>query len=203
MKQMLKQMLHAVCAAAVAAAVISPASVMAEENTGNADFDEFLNQEFVQAMEDDYLTMHYTIRDYESAGITKPDPVMTDQSLQSYQDAVDEANASLEKLKAFDYDSLSAEQQVDYQVYETYLENIAAMNSYPMLDQLFNPSFGIQENLLTNFTEFIFYDKQDVEDYLSVLKSVPDCLEQCLDITKQQAAAGYFLTDSQLDDTED
>ena len=63
MKQMLKQMLHAVCAAAVAAAVISPASVMAEENTGNADFDEFLNQEFVQAMEDDYLTMHYTIRD--------------------------------------------------------------------------------------------------------------------------------------------
>lgn len=203
MKQMLKQMLHAVCAAAVAAAVISPASVMAEENTGNADFDEFLNQEFVQAMEDDYLTMHYTIRDYESAGITKPDPVMTDQSLQSYQDAVDEANASLEKLKAFDYDSLSAEQQVDYQVYETYLENIAAMHSYPMLDQMFNPSFGIQENLLTNFTEFIFYDKQDVEDYLSVLKSVPDCLEQCLDITKRQAAAGYFLTDSQLDDTED
>lgn len=186
MKQMLKQMLHAVCAAAVAAAVISPASVMAEENTGNADFDELLNQEFVQAMEDDYMTMHYTIRDYESAGITKPDPVMTDQSLQSYQDAVDEANASLEKLKAFDYDSLSAEQQVDYQVYETYLENIAAMNSYPMLDQLFNPSFGIQENLLTNFTEFIFYDKQDVEDYLSVLKSVPDCLEQCLDITKSR-----------------
>ncbi len=203
MKQMLKQMLHVVCAAAVGAAVFSPVSVMAEENTGNAEFDEFLNQEFIDAMEDDYLTMHYTIRDYESAGITKPDPVMTDQSLQSYQDAVDEADASLEKLKAFDYDSLSEEQQVDYQVYENYLENIAALNSYPMLDQLFNPSFGIQENLLTNFTEFVFYDKQDVEDYLSVLKTVPDCLEQCLDLTKQQAAAGYFLTDSQLDDTED
>ncbi len=203
MKQMLKQILHAVCAAAVMATVISPARVMAEENTGNAEFDEFLNQEFIDAMEKDYLTMHYQIRDYEKAGITKPDPVMPDQSLQSYQDAVQEADASLEKLKAFDFDSLSEEQQVDYQVYENYLENIAALNSYPMLDQLFNPSYGIQENLLTNFTEFIFYDKQDVEDYLSVLKTVPDCLDQCLDLTKQQAAAGYFLTDSQLDDTED
>ena len=35
----------------------------------------------------------------------------------------------------------------------------------------------LQNNLLTNFTEFVFYRQEDVDDYLAVLATVPDYID--------------------------
>ena len=47
--------------------VLSTSSITAlgaeEENT---EFDQYLMDEFVETMESDYLTLHYTVKDYES-----------------------------------------------------------------------------------------------------------------------------------------
>lgn len=176
--------------------------VYGEENADNADFDEFLTQEFVEAMESDYMSMHFAVKDYESYGIEKPDLTIGDASKESYDDAKQSAEESLKKLKAFDYDSLSDRQKTDYDTYKASLQETIDLNSYPMLDSLFNSSSGIINNLLTNFTEFVFYRQEDVDDYLAVLATVPDYIDQALELTKQQAAQGFFLSDSQLDDTE-
>ena len=40
-------------------------------NTDNEEFDEFLNSIFVDAMEDSYVNMHFTVVDYKSFGIEK------------------------------------------------------------------------------------------------------------------------------------
>ena len=42
--------------------VISP--VHAEET--NADFDQFMRNEFIQMMEDDYISLHFALKDYEN-----------------------------------------------------------------------------------------------------------------------------------------
>ena len=200
MKKLLYKSAAILMAAAVGLGSYIP--VFAEENQDNADFDAFLTSEFVEAMESDYMSMHYAVKDYESYGITKPDLTIGDASKESYDDAKESAEESLKKLEAFDYESLSDRQKTDYDTYKASLQETIDLNSYPMLDSLFNSSSGIINNLLTNFTEFVFYRQEDVDDYLAVLATVPDYIDQALELTKQQAAQGFFLSDSQLDDTE-
>ena len=57
--------------------------------------------------------------------------------------------------------------------------------------------------LITNFTEFVFYKQEDIDDYLSVLESVPAYIEGALEVTRTQVQNGYFMTDDALDSTLD
>ncbi len=174
-----------------------------EVKADNEDFDEFLQQEFVETMESDYLTLHYQLKDYEAYGIEKPELNFGVISEESYQDSIDSCQEALDTLHTFDYDALDETQQHDYLVYENYLENMIALNSYPQFDSLFSSSEGIQSNILTNFTEFVFYSEEDIEDYLVVLESTPEYIDNALELARQYADEGYFIRDSDLDETLD
>lgn len=174
-------------------------NVYAEENADNAEFDAFLESEFTESMETDYMTLHYTVKDYKALGIEKPDAVLDTVDLEDYTDAVEDADESIADLKKFDYETLSDSQQTDYDIYLDYLNKYKALNEYPMLDFYFSPSTGIFDNLMTIFTEFVIYEKEDIEDYLSYLASVEPYVVSALEFTKTQAADGYFMTDTALD----
>ncbi|MBR3357368.1 MAG: DUF885 domain-containing protein [Solobacterium sp.] len=199
MKMMKK--LTAVLAAllVVFSTVVRP--VKAEDN--NIEFDQFLNDLFVEMMEEDYMTMHFSIADYQRAGITKPDPNIGRIKLEDYADDKAYSEEVLKKLQSFDYESLSETQKHDYNALKFHLENEIALNQFPDFDFAFTPTEGIINNLLTNFTEFVFREKEDIDDYLAVLASTPAFIDDCLELTKTQAAKGAFMTDSALDDTLD
>ena len=80
----------------------------------NEAFDELIEQDFIDTMESDYLSMHFTVKDYEAMGITKPEPVLGEINQQSFIDMRDQARDMIDKLESFDKDTLSAEQQTDY-----------------------------------------------------------------------------------------
>ena len=65
----------------------------------------------------------------------------------------------------------------------------------------FTPTEGIINNLLTNFTEYVFREKEDIGAYLDVLASTPQFLAECMELTKTQEAAGYFMTEAALEET--
>lgn len=171
----------------------------------NADesFSDFEDALFKDLMESDYTSMHYALKDYEKLNIEKPELNVGDASWEDYEETVEESQAYLDELHEFDYDSLTDTEKKDYQTIEAYLYQQINLNSYPYFDWAFNSSTGVIDNLLTTFTEFVFYEKEDFDDYLEVLASVPDYLDQCLENTKKQAEKGYFLTDTMLQDTED
>ena len=173
------------------------------EEEGNPDFDRFCDSEYVHMMESDYMTMHYSIKDYRALSINKPETTIGDASWESFADAVNDGEASREKLNSFSYSSLSREQQRVYDLYQSYLKDMIDLNSNPWLAAYFNPADGIQENLLTNFTEFQFREKEDFDDYLSVMSTVPQYIDDALDVTKKQAAEGFFLRDDMLDMVEE
>ena len=189
------------CAAAVSAGLLIYTIPAVQAEGPDPDFDAFLDEAFAELLEDDYLTMHYTVRDYQSYGIEKPDLTVGDASWESFAEMADDCNDMLEDLHAFRYDALSAEQKVDYDVLEFYLETTAGVNSYPGVVAYFEPGDGIHDNLLTNFTEFVFYEKKDIDDYLTVLADVPNYMTEAVRVTKRQAEQGYFMTDEALDET--
>lgn len=166
-------------------------------------FSDFEDELFQEMMSEDYTTLHFSLRDYQKYGIEKPDVNIGDGSWDDYEDSVEDCDEYLKKLQSFDYDSLSETEQKDYRTIAFYLERNKELNSYPYFDWAFNSAEGVIDNLLTTFTEFVFYEKEDIDDYLATLASVPAYLDQCLENTKKQAAKGYFLTDAMLKATED
>lgn len=166
-------------------------------------FSDFEDELFQEMMSEDYTTLHFSLRDYQKYGIEKPDVNIGDASWDDYEDSVEDCDEYLKKLQSFDYDSLSETEQKDYRTIAFYLERNKELNSYPYFDWAFNSAEGVIDNLLTTFTEFVFYEKEDIDDYLTTLASVPAYLDQCLENTKKQAAKGYFLTDAMLKATED
>ncbi len=166
-------------------------------------FSDFEDTLFKDLMESDYTTMHFALKDYAKLNIEKPELNVGDASWEDYEETVEENQEYLDELHTFDYDSLTDTEKKDYQTIEAYLYQQINLNSYPYFDWAFNSSTGVIDNLLTVFTEFVFYEKEDFDDYLEVLASVPDYLDQCLENTKKQAEKGYFLTDTMLQDTED
>ena len=100
--------------------------VHAEE--GNAEFDQFMEDLFIEQMEADFMTMHFTLADYKAAGVEKPERIIGKVSMEDYADSVEYAQGMLDRLQKFDYASLSDIQKHDYDTVKFDLENEIALN---------------------------------------------------------------------------
>lgn len=176
-----------------------PAGIVRTSAAGdeNQAFEEFMDSEFREMMESDYLTMHYTLKDFSKTGFDKPDLTVGDASWESYGEAYQEGLDTVARLKSFDYDALSEENKINYDTYLFYLERMNELNNMPLLDFAFAPN-GVLDNLTVNFTEFAFYREEDINDYLEVLSTTDSYLDECIELTKRQASEGYFMCDAAL-----
>lgn len=165
-----------------------------------ADFDQFLQEDWEETVESDYLTMHTSVYDYKSLGLEKPEVTLGDIDYEEFKESVDSAQETLDKLHAFDPEELSDSQKYDYYIYEFYLESLRDLYKYPNLNDMFRPYTGYLTNVTDYFSDFPFYEKQDVEDYLTLVAEIPDYIEQMKTLTREQAEQGYFLDDYSVDD---
>lgn len=195
----MKKYLTAITAAVLSLSLLNPLTAAAEEN--NKDFDAFLDEQFEETMEADYLTLHYTIRDYKSFGIEKPVPEEIPVDLEYYEDSVEETRSVLDELHGFDYESLSERQKVDYKVLEFVLENSLMTDTHPLYEDWFGPANGVWDVLNTNLTEYVFAEREDFDDYLAYTASLSKFYDSVLELTKWQAGQGVFMTDAALEES--
>lgn len=170
-----------------------------KDNTvDNEEFDKFLDQIFIETMESDYLGMNYKVIDYRAYGIEKPELTIgelvycDDPDVSVYVD-------QMERLQSFDYDSLSYRQQYDYEILEYSLLETLAMTMYEKYSQLFTGGSDILADIVTNFDEFIFYDKEKLDDYMVLLADVDRYIYDAYDYTASQAEDGLYLLDYSID----
>lgn len=174
----------------------------AEENYLSSDltFDEFSNEFFLSEVSANTINLHFTLSDPESYGITDAPITLGDLSAES----IDESYASLENaiavLNSYDYDSLTQKQQLDYDILSDYLQTEYAVSDFTLYDEILRPSTGIQAQLPVLYEEYRFYDKQDIEDYLSLIALTDSYFEQIIAFEQQKAKAGLFMSDYACDD---
>ena len=123
-------------------------------------FEEFLHDEYVDSVTSDTLTYNYEIKDGETMGIPEPevslgDHDMTDEGIKKQKSEFDD---TFEKLKLFDRDDLTENQQLTYDILKQYMENEEEgyLNIY--LSEPFSPMKGLQANISTYFTDYRFDD---------------------------------------------
>ncbi|MBO4989202.1 MAG: DUF885 domain-containing protein [Clostridia bacterium] len=159
----------------------------------NARFESCANDLFRLMAESDSVNTRFLVKDYSAYGLTRKPASLLSLGVDS--DAMDGALAELEALP---YEKLSRKNQIAYRLIESELlgEEGEAL-SYTGSN--FDYAKGIQANLVTVFSEYPFYDRQDVEEYLNLLREIPDCFELCLEDEWSMIEQGYALSDDLLD----
>lgn len=144
------------------------------------------------------ISLHYTLRSPSDYGIA--DIPATYGSLSSDSVA---AKASvrnvLSSLQEFDPDTLSSENALTFKILDTYLKNASTGTDYLLYQEPLGPVSGIHTQLPVLLSEYSFYDTQDVETYLSLLKETPSYFDSVIRFEQKKAASGLFMPDYQAD----
>ena len=144
------------------------------------------------------ISLHYTLRSPSDYGIA--DIPATYSSLSSDPVA---AKASvrnvLSSLQEFDPDTLSSENALTFKILDTYLKNASTGTDYLLYQEPLGPVSGIHTQLPVLLSEYSFYDTQDVETYLALLKETPSYFDSVIQFEQKKAASGLFMPDYQAD----
>lgn len=166
------------------------------------EFEEFLNDEYVDSVTSDTLTYNYSVKDGDALGIPEPEVSIGDYDMsdEAIADNKSEFDETFNRLKSFSRDDLTENQQLTYDILYEYMEteSLGYLNVY--LTEPFSPMNGLQANISTYFTDYRFDDKGDVERYIKVLGMVRDYFDASLDFEKTKSEKGYFMSDEVCDE---
>lgn len=170
-------------------------------NDVQSEFDEYCTELFVETIEDDAISAHFLISDPADYGIEFDDEDFTfgDQSVSEYDEDINSMRDDFAELKKFDREKLSHSQQITYDTLEDFFEIQTAFGDSIFLQNIFAPSTGIVSNLSIIFTEYQFYEKDDISQYLLLMRDMPRFIDQCLEFTRKQSEQGYFMSDKIAD----
>lgn len=166
----------------------------------NTEFDAYLDTIFDELVSDNYLYMHFNVADYKAMGIEKPEVGFGHIVYGVDQEEFNKTEKQLEDLLAFDYDSLSLRQQYDYDLlHYSLLETLCGLE-YSKYNLIFSSSSQFSDGIVTNLMEFAMYDEESEEDFLAVLKDVPNYINEAIEYSKQQSNDGLYHSDDMLDE---
>jgi len=164
----------------------------------NNSFTRFCNKLFVSEMEQDTLSLHYTIAHPKDFGIEQSQATLPlyekEQALESYR-TIREYSDTLQK---FDPEKLSAEELYTQNLLIKSLAEELEGKQYFYLQEMFSPSGGIQIQYPILMAEYTFRCKDDIENYLALLKMTPEYFSSYCNFTKEKVARGFGMADFAL-----
>lgn len=144
------------------------------------------------------ISLHYTLRSPSDYGIAdipatygslSSDPVAAKASVRNV----------LSSLQEFDPDTLSSKNALTFKILDTYLKNASTGTDYLLYQEPLGSVSGIHTQLPVLLSEYSFYDTQDVETYLALLKETPSYFDSVIRFEQKKAASGLFMPDYQAD----
>lgn len=144
------------------------------------------------------ISLHYTLRSPSDYGIAdipatygnlSSDPIAAKASVRNV----------LSSLQEFDPDTLSSENALTFKILDTYLKNASTGTDYLLYQEPLGPVSGIHTQLPVLLSEYSFYDTQDVETYLALLKETPSYFDSVIRFEQKKATSGLFMPDYQAD----
>ena len=165
------------------------------------EFEQYLDDYFKDVVTDDTLTYNYTIKDGADYGLEEPEVTLGDPGMTAEEIGQDkeEFEGWVKKLEAIDRSCLTEDQKLTYDVLDEYFEVSAGIFDNVYLYEPFSPMRGLQANIATNFTDYRFDDKGDVERYIELLGQIPDYFAEYLDFEQEKSEKGYFMSDAVCD----
>lgn len=159
------------------------------------EFDQFIEQEFIDTMESDYTSLHSFIENPEDFGIDLNNVEIgfgNGYSKEEFEEAKKLTEETAKKFSEFDRDLLTAKQQETYDIYQNSLELAQKSNSdkYDYLAPAFETATGAYCQIPTMLTDWVLRNEQDVKDLITLVDDTDRYIQSLLDYLKVQEEKG-------------
>ncbi len=161
-------------------------------------FKNFTRDIFCKEVSSNTVSLHYTLKNSEKYGI-KDIPVTFGEFLEDKEAQLAAVENMQAALKRFSYEKLSKENRLTYDILEYYLDLSQKESTYFLYEEPLGLVSGIQTQLPVLLSEYQFYNREDVEVYLKLMKTTPQYFESLIEIERQKAKEGLFMADYAAD----
>lgn len=162
-------------------------------------FEELTGDIFRENAASSILDRHYLMAEPENFNLSKPESLYGNADLEGLQKSSDAIAGYLDRLNAIDPDSLSPEDQLDYQILKAYLETESTCQGLELYTQPLAPTIGVQAQLPILLAEYEFYREEDIDDYFSLLEGLGAYFDQILSLEQEKASQGLMMSDDAID----
>lgn len=160
------------------------------------EFEEYLMDEFREVVGDNLFDCRFMVKDPATYGITDVPLDFGSFNFEEYDDPMKYWQEDYDELTAFNYDTLTQEQQLIYDLLKYDMELSKTVMDYPYLAEYNSPLLGNQSQLPSLLPEFKLYTVQDAYDYITMLEHLPDYFEDMLEFQRRKSASGSFMSDT-------
>ena len=172
----------------------SPQALSSQE-----EFDNFTDNIFKKEIVYNTINLHYTIAHPENIGINSYNVTLGHLSKSEYDKTIEDSKTYLDNLLQYNYDLLTSEQQVTYDLLKDSLSELLLSTEFYLYDEYLSPNNGMPSTIPTLLVDYSFYDEKDIQDYLEILKLFPSYFKEIIDYEKEKSNAGLFMADWEAD----
>lgn len=163
-------------------------------------FDDMAEELFLEEITSDTLSLHFYIADPEAYGIEDYEVTLGGYSVDDTDEVMEEIREIKGELEGMDYDLLTKEQQLTYEVLDYYLNTELGSEGFEWYANPLKPTIGQQIELPLMFADYMFYEKRDVEDYLELLSQIDAYYGEIMDYERKKSEEGLFMSDATADE---
>lgn len=159
----------------------------------NKAFRKFTQEVFCQETASSTISIHYTLKNPEKYGITEKEATFGEFTSDSSQllAAVENLNRALGK---FAYQKLDIQNQLTYDVMQTYLERVQKDAAYLLYEEPLGLVSGVQTQLPVILSEYPLESRKDVDTYLALMKTTPEYFDTLIAFERKKAEKGLFMS---------
>ena len=160
----------------------------------NRQFRQFTKQLFCQELSSNTISLHYTLKNPKEYDIRENEVTFGTFPTDNKNLLASVENLE-EVLKTFDYNKLSVENSLTYDVLKCYLNMTERDAEYILYDEPMGLVSGVQTQLPLILSEYPFYEQSDVDTYLQLMKTTPEYFASLLKFKQKKSKAGLFMSD--------
>lgn len=168
------------------------------ENAHRA-FSKLTNEIFLQEVTSDSITLHYTIASPSALDISPIMPTLGHIGEDVRLASISQARTYLNRLQDISYEALPLSDQITYDILKWQLETTLSSEEFSYYQEEISPTIGLQAQLPILLAEYEFRCRQDIDDYLLLLKQLPDYYNQLLAYEQEKASRGLFMASFTVD----
>lgn len=171
-----------------------------EPQKSSAEFDEFIEKLPNEIMDNDNLNLEFIFEHPENYGF-EPELLNLPYSNKEDYEASDESTEELlDTLESYDYDSLSDQQKMTYDILHDSLSRSKDMAKFYYLANSYLGSFiGFQAQLPLLLNEYTFETRHDLDSYFHILETTPETFQKYAEIEKERQANDVGMSKAILD----
>lgn len=151
------------------------------------EFDAYIEKLPTLMLSDTDMNLEFTFENPENYGFEEKLLELPYSDEEDYEESKKETDKILKKLKSFDYNKLTKDQQLTYDILVDYLQRSEYHYEYYDLDNGYLGSFiSFQAQLPLLLSEFTFERENDLNSYFNILETSQDVFSEYAEIEKKR-----------------